>query len=81
MSDFLEYNGSIFVVGEPVGDRFCEFQLLVEELGLSTFVAFFMHKSFAHTDATLLSNFEMEQLMDDCQPLIQEALIQQRGTH
>ena len=79
MADYLDYNGSIFVVGEPVEDRFCEFQLLVEELGLSTFVAFFTHKLFNHSNFQTLSTEQMEMLMTDCQPLIQEALIQQRA--
>ena len=78
MAEYLEYAGSIFVVGEPIADRFSEFTHLVESYGLSTFVSFVMFKRFEHTEIDLLNDHEKEELIEECQPLIHEALIQGR---
>lgn len=78
MAEYREYDGSIFVVGEPLSARFEEFQRLVEELGLSTFVAFFLHKYYGDSQMEQLSDEEKEHLISECQPLIQEALVQGR---
>jgi hypothetical protein len=79
MTQYIEFGGAVFVVGETVDERFEEFQELVEEYGLSTFVSFIMFKHFAHSSLDGLNNNEKEILIDECQPLICEALIQGRA--
>ena len=79
MSEYIEYGGAVFVVGETVEDRFDEFQSIVDEYGLSTFVSFIMFKHFEHSEIERLNDFEKEKLMEECQPLIREALIQGRA--
>ncbi len=79
MNTYVELGGVVFVVGETIDQRFEEFQTVVEDYGLSTFVSFIMFKHFAHSSPESLSDDEKEKLIDECQPLIREALIQGRA--
>ncbi len=79
MVEYLEYAGSIFVVGETIDERFAEFSNLVKEFGLSTFVSFVMFKRFGHTELDQLDDADKETLIEECQPLVHEALIQGRN--
>ncbi len=78
MTQYVEYGGAIFVVGETVDQRFDEFQTIVDEYGLTTFVSFIMFKHFAHSSIDELNDDQKESLIEECQPLIREALIQGR---
>lgn len=79
LTQYVEFGGAIFVVGESVDERFDEFQSLVEEYGLSTFVSFIMFKHFAQSSLDELNDEQKEILIEECQPLIHEALIQGRA--
>ena len=67
------------MVDETVDQRFDEFQTLVDEYGLTTFVSFIMFKHFAHSSLDELNDDQKETLIEECQPLIREALIQGRA--
>lgn len=59
---------------ESIDTRFSEFQKVVAEFGLSTFVDFVMHKNFDHTDTRSLTDSDKEVLIAECQPLLLEAI-------
>ena len=62
----------------PIEQRFHDFQELIDKFGLSTFVAFVMHKHFDHTDISALTASDKELLIAECQPLLQEAICEER---
>ena len=79
MNQYVEFGGAIFVVGETIEQRFDEFRSVIEEYGLSTFVSFISFKHFAHSSIEELDDVQKETLIDECQPLIREALVQGRA--
>ena len=62
-----------------IDSQFAEFEKVVEEFGLSTFVAFAMHKHFDHTDVDALNDSDKEILIVECQPLVLEAISKDRS--
>lgn len=57
-------------------EQFSAFTSVMDSFGLMSFVSFVMHKNFEHTNMACLSDRDKEILMEECQPLLDEAVAQ-----